>query len=388
MTKHVESVKCNKCDKSFSTEDNLKEHMVIHLKGTKIECSACTKTFNRRKILNEHVRSHTGDKLFECRFCGKMFSKSELNRSCLNTKDADSSPAEAELKVEDKATGHTVAVIAEDVPEVDARDATETVDNNEVNKEARELLDEKQDYSPAAVGKSNAERQGRGIRSASPHLNSPQPSSATQPEPQALAINLIPKEELRNKFYTFVNHFSSFRSFSSLKHVMNYSDSLVKVRGIMAIASCCKGKRSIYEELTVLDYERADCMRLVVAMEEIVEMLTMRDLSGLAVYWDGCVCWTKERMGLAMKALLGPEKLAVFSPKSRNAGDTLFRSRKLAWIVRGRNLAQSVVKECEFCKVNQQKTLEQQITSPWRSLTSHSSLMTMLSTWRTTMLGM
>ena len=133
---------------------------------------------------------------------------------------------------------------------------------------------------------------------------------------------------------------------------MNYSDSLVKVRGIMAIASCCKGKRSIYEELTVLDYETADFMRLVVAMEEIVEMLTMQDLSGLSVYWDGCVCWTKERIGLAMKALLGPEKLAVFSPKSRNAGDTLFRSRKLAWIVRGRNLAQSVVKEYEFCKVN------------------------------------
>ena len=95
----------------------------------------------------------------------------------MNTKDADSSPAEAELKVEDKATGQTVAVIAEDVPEVDDRDATETVNNNEVNKEARELLDEKQDYSPAAVGKSNAERQGRGIRSASPHLNSPQPPS-------------------------------------------------------------------------------------------------------------------------------------------------------------------------------------------------------------------
>ena len=47
--------------------------------------------------------------------------------SGLNTKDADTLPAEAgskpdtELKVEDKATGHTVSVIAEDVPEdVDA----------------------------------------------------------------------------------------------------------------------------------------------------------------------------------------------------------------------------------------------------------------------------
>ena len=78
-----------------------------------------------------------------------------------------------------------------------------------------------------------------------------------------------------------------------------------------------------------------------------------------------------------MKALLGPEKLAVLSLKSRlarlymisaheedhrrNAGDTLFRSRKLAWIVRGRKLAQSVMEKCEFCKVHQQKTLEQQM---------------------------
>ena len=69
----------------------------------------------------------------------------------------------------------------------------------------------------------------------------------------------------------------------------------------------------------MLDYERADYMMLVVAMEETVEMLSTQDLSGLAVFWDGCVCWTKGRMGLAMKALLGPEKLAVLSPKSRLA---------------------------------------------------------------------
>ena len=91
-----------------------------------------------------------------------------------------------------------------------------------------------------------------------PHLNSLQPSSATPPEPQALDINLIPKEELRNKFYTLVNQFSSFKSFSSLKRIMNYSDSMVKVRGIMAgyiTSSRCEDKRSIYYELTALDYE-------------------------------------------------------------------------------------------------------------------------------------
>ena len=69
-----------------------------------------------------------------------------------------------------------------------------------------------------------------------------------QKEPQALAINLIPKEELRHRF--FVNHFSRFKCFSSLKRMMNYSGSLVK------------DKKSIYDELTVLDYERADWYKM------------------------------------------------------------------------------------------------------------------------------
>jgi hypothetical protein len=48
-------------------------------------------------------------------------------------------------------------------------------------------------------------------------------------------------------------------------------------------------------------------------------MMTTQDLSGLNIFWKGCVCWTKGRMGLAMKSLLCPEKLPVLSPKSRLA---------------------------------------------------------------------
>ena len=149
----------------------------------------------------------------------------------------------------------------------------------------------KQTCKLGTVGKTNVSQQGRGIRSASPD----QAENLLQSEPQALTASLIPKEELRNKFYTFVNHLSSFKTFSSFKRIMNYSDSLIKVRGIMAryiIASRCKDKRSIFDEPSVLDHKRADYMMLVVAMEETVEMLSTQDLSGLAVYWDGCVCWT------------------------------------------------------------------------------------------------
>ena len=82
-------------------------------------------------------------------------------------------------------------------------------------------------------------------------------------------------------------------------------------------------------------------------------------------------------MGAAVKLLLGPERLPVLSPKSRlaklymiqsheedhrrDAGDTLYRSRKHAWVVRGRALAEKVVRDCKFCKAHNEKTLSQQM---------------------------
>ena len=67
----------------------------------------------------------------------KLFSKAELTRRGTNSKYADSSPADAQSKPE-------AEVKVED-------EATETVDSDEVSKELNERLDEKQDYSPAAV---------------------------------------------------------------------------------------------------------------------------------------------------------------------------------------------------------------------------------------------
>ena len=157
--------------------------METHTQGPGSGCSVCNKTVDRKKITNAYVRYHSGDKPSECRSCEKLFYKTELTRSGMNTKVADSSPAdaqskpEAELRVEDK--------------------TTETIDSDEHNKEESEVLDEKQDYSPAAV-------------------------------------------ELRIKFCTFVTHFYSFRSLSSLKHVINYPDCLVT------------DKRGIYDELPAL----------------------------------------------------------------------------------------------------------------------------------------
>ena len=162
--------------------------------------------------------------------------------------------------------------------------------------------------------------------------------------------------------------------------ILEYSNSLLKVRGIMARtlrAVSSKNKESIEAELEVEDYERADQMIAVLAMRETAEMLKFNDLSGLAPFWTGCVWYTRGRLGKNTRRLLGPDKLMILSPKSRlselimlechredhrrDAGDCLYRSRKYAWIVRGQLLADRTVKNCGFCKEQRAITMKQQM---------------------------
>lgn len=82
-----------------------------------------------------------------------------------------------------------------------------------------------------------------------------------------------------------------------------------------------------------------------------------------------------------MRQILGVSKLIVLSPNSRlaklimiqnhaedhrqDAGDALFRSRKHALIIKGRGLAEKVIKECSWCKIlaaqMKKKTANQQM---------------------------
>ena len=100
-------------------------------------------------------------------------------------------------------------------------------------------------------------------------------------------------------------------------------------------------------------------------------------MSGLAPFFSQLVFWTRNRLGPSLKKRFGPDKLAILSVKSRLAklilikahredhrrdpGETLFRSRSDAWIVRGRALAEKVVKECGWCNRQDKRTLNQQM---------------------------
>ncbi|XP_044727337.1 gastrula zinc finger protein XlCGF57.1-like [Chrysoperla carnea] len=82
---------CKHCDKTYRSEDNLKEHIsCAHLDERKFQCRFCPQAFNHKKTLVHHERRHTGEKPHKCEVCGKRFiqkialqihSKTHINSS-------------------------------------------------------------------------------------------------------------------------------------------------------------------------------------------------------------------------------------------------------------------------------------------------------------------
>ena len=75
---------CSVCDKTFSRNCNLIQHMVIHKQKTAIySCSTCGKNFSRNQYLKRHMHTHTlteKSALYECSTCGKTFKRNRYLR--------------------------------------------------------------------------------------------------------------------------------------------------------------------------------------------------------------------------------------------------------------------------------------------------------------------
>ena len=75
---------CSVCDKTFSRNCNLIQHMVIHKQKTAIySCSTCGKSFSRNQYLKRHMHTHTlteKSALYECSTCGKTFKRNRYLR--------------------------------------------------------------------------------------------------------------------------------------------------------------------------------------------------------------------------------------------------------------------------------------------------------------------
>ncbi|XP_066245736.1 zinc finger protein 214-like [Euwallacea similis] len=74
-------LKCDICDKSFSTLWNMQRHKLNHTGEKRFECPYCQMRYSQKHIMEKHIRSrHTGERPFKCDQCPKTFTaKSNLN---------------------------------------------------------------------------------------------------------------------------------------------------------------------------------------------------------------------------------------------------------------------------------------------------------------------
>ena len=218
----------------------------------------------------------------------------------------------------------------------------------------------------------------------------------------------IPEEEKVSKYRRLINMVMSKgiprpkhpSIFTLIREVMEYSNSILKVRGIVArvlraVIPEIRDRMTIPETLKGEDYLLADKVMNYCSMPETVDMMKTTPLSSLSPFlWEGLWC-TRGRLGKeGMMNKLGHAQMIILSPKSalaklvmieahqqdhrQDPGDTLWRSRKTGkWIVRGRNLAKTVTSSCIPCRVANQKPAEQMMgdlpeevqdldTCPWK----------------------
>ena len=228
-------------------------------------------------------------------------------------------------------------------------------------------------------------------------------------------VRFVPEEEKRMKVFNLVNVVRVPKSvldqsepstpglLSRIENVLHYSDSLMKVRGILArllrmSRFCAKSvappsreelKEIAAMDVTVDEYKGADRVMLLLTQSDIREALDkpqrssanirkqpVQSMASLQPYKKNGIWVTRGRFGKALKRVLGPDSLPILGPTSRlsqlfiiyshnqnhmGGGDALFRSRSLAWIVRGRTQSDKVAKNCLKCVRKMKTMMEQQM---------------------------
>ncbi|XP_072930305.1 uncharacterized protein [Epargyreus clarus] len=76
---------CSLCNKRFTQQGGLQQHMRMHTGIRPFACTYCPKAFTQKAGLDQHLRTHTKVKPFKCVICSKCFSQSVHLRQHMRT---------------------------------------------------------------------------------------------------------------------------------------------------------------------------------------------------------------------------------------------------------------------------------------------------------------
>ena len=74
---------CDQCDKSFARVALLNEHKRTHNSEHPFQCKECNKVFSRKSALMKHGRVHKGMRPYQCEICAKTFTEGSSLRTHL-----------------------------------------------------------------------------------------------------------------------------------------------------------------------------------------------------------------------------------------------------------------------------------------------------------------
>ncbi|XP_055616190.1 zinc finger protein 771-like [Toxorhynchites rutilus septentrionalis] len=78
-------LKCEMCEKTFSSKLGLKVHVRAHTGERPYSCPHCQKPFKDRSTLVVHIRNHTGERPYPCPHCPKAFKRPTALKNHIRT---------------------------------------------------------------------------------------------------------------------------------------------------------------------------------------------------------------------------------------------------------------------------------------------------------------